>query len=688
MTSGRCCGSNKSTLQSGLHEVRHDLGCTGWKDCCEERSPKERMIRKHGYFQRMSRFAGAILAASLAATPSLLAQVSAQQPRYPVPGGGVTPAPQTQLQLPPLPATTPITPNGSVVEDVIARVNDQIITRTEYERAEQQLMEQARQDNVPQADAEEKLHDLLRDMIDQQLLLSKGKELGITGDAETMHRLDDIRKQNHLDSMEALQKAAEQQGISFEDFKQQIRNQVISNQVVQDEVGRHLNLTRGQEEAYYKEHGKDFEVPEQVHLSEILIPTPDNATDAQVAAAQQKADEVEAKLKGGANFADTAKASSGGPTAAAGGDLGDFKRGALGDVLEKATFSLPAGGFTAPIRTRQGFVILRVDQHQQAGVPPLDQVERQVQEAIYFQQLQPALRAYLTKAREDAYIDIKPGFVDTGASHQQTKPEFTAYAPPPPKKKTVKKQRVEQQKAERAQAELAAAREKQVEKQAAAVAASAPAGSSSSKPPKKQKIHREKIRYGQAPEKALPTGTAQTATETGNNAQPLGQTAGSMMAPSESTTTITTGTGVEEASTDPLAPQAPAAHKTRFTAREQETEEKRAEQKVSKAEVKASKRPTAATAEETADEKTRAQPLGLNGDTGTNKKKPKQKHDKNEPKERLQEKPKPVETPAPAIAPTANPALGGTPAPAAQTPPPAQPPAPPAQSPTGTSNPQ
>jgi peptidyl-prolyl cis-trans isomerase SurA len=439
------------------------------RGCCEERSSKERMIRKHRYLQRTKRFGSAVLAgsailtAALAATPSLLAQVGAQQPAYPVPGGGVTQAPQPQVELPPLPAATPITPNGTVVEDVIARVNDQIITRTEYERAEQQLMEQARQENVPEGEAEQKLHDLLRDMIDQQLLLSKGKELGITGDAETMHRLDDLRKQNHLDSMEALQKAAEQQGISFEDFKQQIRNQVISNQVVQQEVGSHLNLTQAELQKYYAEHGKDFEVPEQVHLSEILIPTPDNATDAQVATAQQKADDVESKLKGGANFADTAKADSGGPTASAGGDLGDFKRGTLGDVLEKATFSLPKGGYTQPIRTRQGFVILKVDNHQQAGVPPLADVERQVEEAIYFQQLQPALRAYLTKAREDAYIDIKPGFVDTGSSRQQTKPEFTAYAPPPPKKKTVKKQRVEQQKAAKAQAELTAAREKEAE---------------------------------------------------------------------------------------------------------------------------------------------------------------------------------------------------------------------------------
>ncbi len=70
------------------------------------------------------------------------------------PDSGMQPTPQPQVQLPPMPAATPITPNGTVVEDVIARVNDQIITRTEYERAEQQLMQEAHQENVPQAEAE------------------------------------------------------------------------------------------------------------------------------------------------------------------------------------------------------------------------------------------------------------------------------------------------------------------------------------------------------------------------------------------------------------------------------------------------------------------------------------------------------------------------------------------------------
>ncbi|HEY5380631.1 MAG TPA: peptidylprolyl isomerase [Acidobacteriaceae bacterium] len=657
----------------------------------DERIPKERMIKIHLDVKLTGRLAGAVMAAALVSAalvltaPGLDAQVRAQQPSYPVPGATTeTAAPAPAVQLPPLPAATPITPNGEVVEDVVARVNDQIITRSEYERAEQQLADEARQQNVPQSEIDDKLHNLLRDMIDQQLLLSKGKELAINGDAETMRQLDDIRKQNHLDSMEALQKAAEQQGVSFEDFKQRIRNSVITNQVVQNEVGRKLNMTHGEEEAYYAAHGKDFEVPEQVHLSEILIPTPDNATDAQLSTAQQKADEVEAKLKTGGNFADVAKASSGGPTAAAGGDLGDFKRGTLGDVLEKATFSLPTGGFTEPIRTRQGFVILRVDSHQKAGIPPLADVERQVQEAIYFQQLQPALRAYLTKAREDAYIDIKPGFIDTGASRQESKPVFTAYAPPPLKKKVLKKQRVEQEKAQRAQEDLAAAREKLAEKQADRAAKQSGAGrvQNASGRVKRHKIRREKIRYGQAPRKSLPAGTTQTAATSAGTAME-GQTAGAAMAPTDTMTSITTGTGFDENNVDALAPKAGPEHKTRFSSRERLNEEKRAQETLARAEAKTSARPVAPTPEENTTEKEQAAPLGLNGNTGKHKK-VKHKRAKNEPKtpkERLQEKPKPVDN-TPQIAPTVNPALGGTSTAPAAAPAAKQP------APAGTSSPQ
>jgi peptidyl-prolyl cis-trans isomerase SurA len=606
------------------------------------------------------------LAAALFLTVSVAAapMARAQQANYPVPGAnfGTT----TTLRLPPMPVTAPITANGSVVEDVVVRVNDQLITRSEYERAQQQMLQEAQQQHATQAELEDRLHNLLRDMIDQQLLLSKGKELGITGDAETMRQLDEIRKQNHLDSMEALEKAAEQQGVSYEDFKQNIKNNVITQSVVRDEVGRHLNLTHAQEQEYYDAHKQEFQVPEQVHLSEILVPTPETATDAQVSASQAKADELAAKLKSGTNFAELARTSSGGPTASAGGDLGDFKRGALGDVLENATFGLPVGGVTAPIRTRQGFVILRVDAHQPAGTPPLSQVEQQVEEAIYVNALQPALRAYLSKARSQAYIQIKPGFVDAGAAHGETTPSFTAYAPPPVKKKTIKKQQAEDAKAAKAQADLAAARAKTAEKQAATAAAKSGTATPVSAPKKHTKVHKEKIRYGQAPENSLPTGTLQTAAAPEPNAPIAGQAAGVAMAPTESVTSITTGTGVA-ANTDPLAQVPVADHKTRFTDRQHEDVAKVDERKVAKTEVKATARPVTATPEETADEKQQAGPMGINGDTA---KKKKPEHTKDEPKQRMQEKPKPVETttqPADTVNPLlATPATGQ---PAAQTPP-------------------
>ena len=609
-------------------------------------------INFYGRFRNTTSIVATIvLFAAAAAGSAVLAQ--AQQPGFSVPAGGFAPA--SSLQLPPMPATTPITPNGSVVEDAVARVNDQIITRSEYKSAEDQLLDESRQQNISEVEMNDRLRNLLRDLIDEQLLLSKGKELGITGDAETMRELDDIRKKNNLGSMEDLEKAAAQQGVSFEDFKQHIRDQIIRQQVVRDEVGRHLNMTHAQEDAYYKAHSQEFAVPEQEHLSEILIPTPENATTAQVEAARAKAEEISAQLKSGENFAALAKTSSGGPTASAGGDLGDFKRGTLGDVLENATFSLHAGENTAPIRTRQGYVILHVDAHQAAGVPPLSSVEDKVQEALYFQELQPALRTYLTNARDDAYIEIAPGFVDTGSPVRQTKPmdiAYTAYKAPPLKKKVLAKQRVEQEKANKAQAELAAARERVAAKQAARAehVEEKNGVKNVSKPYKPKKIHREKIRYGEAPRKSLPKGVTETAS--------LGTAAsagapGMSMSPTDSVTSITTGTGAE-ADADPFAPKDGVHKKMRYAAEETKAEEASAKAKLTKAEAKASARPIADTSVEDATEKHQAGPLGLNGDT--TKKPKKRRRVKGETKERLQDNVKPVSTMVP-VAPTVNPNL-------------------------------
>jgi peptidyl-prolyl cis-trans isomerase SurA len=268
-----------------------------------------------------------------------------------------------------------------------------------------------------------------------------------------------MRKQMNLDSMEELEKAAQSQGISYEDFKQNLRNQIITQQVIAREVGSHLNITKEDEQKFYEEHKSEMEQPEQIHLSEILVstqkaapsnapaskaapgsppaaadakpadatPPPPPAPDAeQLAAAEAKANALLDQIHKGAAFDEVAKKNSDGPSAAQGGDLGLFKRGTLSKELEDRTFAMKAGEVTDVIRTKQGFVILKVTEHQMAGIPTLKQMEPRIQDALYYQKLQPALRVYLKKLREEAFIDVHAGYVDSGASPNQTKPVETA----------------------------------------------------------------------------------------------------------------------------------------------------------------------------------------------------------------------------------------------------------------------
>jgi peptidyl-prolyl cis-trans isomerase SurA len=489
---------------------------------------------------------------------------------------------------------------GTTVEEIVARVNDQIITRSDYDRAMKELDAEGRQHGASMQELSEAHRDLLRNLIDQQLWLSKGKELGITGETELVQRLNEIRKQYNLETIEDLEKAAKEQGVSFEDFKANIRNNIITQLVMRDQVGRKVQFTPGEVQRYYEAHKQEYAQPESVHLSEILISTgaptaaipgveqPDDA--AKVAAAKATADDIEARLHAGGDFSLLAKNFSDGPTASEGGDLGTYKRGELNKVFEDQTFALKTGQVTEPIRTKQGFVIMKVVEHVPGGVPPFKDVEEQVEEAFYQSRMEPAMRDYLTQMREEAYVDIKPGYTDTGASPKQIKPVYSAYTPPARKKK---------KKVERTRFRESTRTFRQKTAQAAAEPPPATppaekgkknAGLTSQKPGKK-----EKIRYGQAPTKTLPTAPA-TTTE---NAGAVEQAANTATEP-----------------VNPLETNAKPERKTRFSDRAKLPKQPKATgPKVDKL------APAAPDAAEVADRQTQAAPLGLSGDTAAQKKK-------------------------------------------------------------------
>ncbi len=358
---------------------------------------------------------------------SFLVGVSAMfgQAQSALPPGTVAPAPAAAA-----PASQ--SSDATVVEEIIVRINNSIISLTDLKRSQEQLAgETAKQDPNAPPENQPKPQDLLRDLIDSKLLSQKADELGISADTDVIKRLDDLRKQMHAESMEDLEKAAQAQGVSFEEFKQNMKDSILTQKVIQQEVGAHLSVTQQEIQDFYNQHKAEMQRPEQVRLSEILISTQapaakpgatEPSSDELVAQAKTKADAIYAQLQKGAKFPDVAKANSAGPTAAQGGDLEYFKRGTLSKQLEDQVFAMKAGQYTEPIRTNQGWVILKVTEHTSEGVPPLKEVEPQIQERLYMSKMQPALRDYLTKLRENAYIDVKPPYVDTGASPNETKP--------------------------------------------------------------------------------------------------------------------------------------------------------------------------------------------------------------------------------------------------------------------------
>jgi len=363
------------------------------------------------------------------------------------------------------PSQIAATSSGQTVEEIITHVNNQIITRSEFERSKDQLRDEIKQQNVKDPDAAyaDREKDILRDLVDQQLLLDKGKDLGITGDTELIKKLDQMRKDMKLETLEDLEKEATKQGVSWEDFKQNMRNQIITQKVIGEEVSAHLSVTKEEEQKFYDDHKSEMEAPEAIRLSEILVapkiasapappatpaaadsnapaaatppaqPSVDDAARqaadaAALSAAEAKANDLLKQIRGGASFEDIAKKSSDGPSAADGGALGIFKRGQLAKELEDRTFAMKSGDVTDVIRTKQGYVILKVDEHQMAGIPPMKDVLHRIQDALYYEKLQPALRVYLTKLREEAYIQYADGYIDTGKSANQTQPVETAAA--------------------------------------------------------------------------------------------------------------------------------------------------------------------------------------------------------------------------------------------------------------------
>jgi parvulin-like peptidyl-prolyl isomerase len=310
-----------------------------------------------------------------------------------------------------------------VIEQIVAKVNADIITLGDLDESRQMLIQeltaQCRNDkNCVNEQLEKRKNDVLRDQIDQTLLVQKAKDLNINVDAQVSKQMADMQvKVGIKDPEEFRQFIQTQVGMPIEDYREKMKQGMLQQEVIGQEVSSKIIIPRSEVEKYYEEHKNDFfRDKESVGLQEILIGKRSKdgleRTDEEL---KTLADDIYKRAKAGEKFNELAVENSDAMSAPDGGSLGYLSKGELNPDIEKIVFTEAKGFVTEPIKVANGFVILRVADKVSPGLQPLAVVENEIMNRLYGPRFQPAIRAYLTKLRTEAFLEIREGFVDAGA---------------------------------------------------------------------------------------------------------------------------------------------------------------------------------------------------------------------------------------------------------------------------------
>ena len=329
------------------------------------------------------------------------------------------------------------------IEQIICKVNGDIITNIDIEHDRVELEKQMRANGYSSKRLEDALKDeapnFLRNKIDHLLLQQKGKELELKVDADLNKQIADIQRNTNTADPEKFQALVRQEtGKSYEDFKAEMKNNLYEQGVVSEEVMHKIQFKQEEVRAYYDAHMDEFQREERVFLREILISTQGKQDDpVALAAAQKKAKDLVDRARRGERFNELAQANSDSLTAKDGGALNPYKKGEMAPAIEAAVWDKERGTVTDPINIGNALLILRVDEHYKAGLASFEEVEPEIQNRILESRRQVALRAYLTKLRDLSFLEIKPGYEDSGAAPgkdtkwsdpAQLKPETTTKA--------------------------------------------------------------------------------------------------------------------------------------------------------------------------------------------------------------------------------------------------------------------
>ena len=299
-----------------------------------------------------------------------------------------------------------------LLNEIVARVNEKIITFIDLKEELRRLRSSLRQENespelLEQAFQKEK-PTVLRTMIQNEIFVQRAEEYGIPDSVEpdVGNILEDMRKESGIPSMEVLDQYLRQQGSSLEDYRTSLKQRLIIDSLLQQFVYSKLTLLTPEIEAYYRENIERYTVKAEVELKEILF-LREGADEAQL---QKKAQEVLTRLRAGASFEDLAQRLSDGPTASQGGGIGSFKLGSMAAPIEEVAFQLEEGAVSGIIETEYGLQIIQVVSRTPAQERPLEEVRSEISMQLYQSKAQPELKKFVDELIEQSYIFVAPKY--------------------------------------------------------------------------------------------------------------------------------------------------------------------------------------------------------------------------------------------------------------------------------------
>ncbi|MEK6681212.1 MAG: peptidylprolyl isomerase [Nitrospirota bacterium] len=299
-------------------------------------------------------------------------------------------------------------PNGSIaaitIDKIVAVVNNEVITQSELD----EILQRPRREINEKFDGEEEqqllnklTRELLNRLIEKRLQLQVARQKNITvGKEDVEAALNDIKLKNAFIDDEAFKRALAQEGMTLEQYKKELEDQLTIMKLLTREVRANIVISEEEIKDYYKNNEKQYALPEEAHLRIMLFKESDDA-------GMKKAADILSEIKNGANFADLAKKHSDDPTAKDGGDIGFIKKGQMFPELEKAAFSLKKNDVSDIIKTPSSYYIIKVEDRKEAAPIPLEKVRSDIEKALYEKKADFIYDQWLSDLRKNSYVEIK-----------------------------------------------------------------------------------------------------------------------------------------------------------------------------------------------------------------------------------------------------------------------------------------